>query len=236
MVMAMNMDANTGTIITMNEMLPLYHAFDALFPIGAYTLSGGMETYTQKGIVRDRETLSSFLHAQIYLLPFGDLGLAAKAAQGTDFVLLDQLCAAMKQPYEIRTGSEKMCSRFLKIQAELANYPSLSAYRTAIAQGHCDGHYPVAVGLLVRDTGAPLGAALELYAYSILSLTVNHAVKLIPLGQPDGQAALFDSLRLIPSAVQKALAASVEDLGVSACGFDMRAIQHETLKGRLYSS
>jgi urease accessory protein len=230
------MDMDTNTITTMNEMLPLYHAFDALFPVGAYTFSNGMETYTQKGIVRDRETLSAFLRAQVYLLPFGDLGLAAKAAQGMDFVPLDQLCAAMKQPRELRTASEKMCSRFMKLQSELANYPSLSAYRAEIARGACDGHYPVALGLFIRDTGAPIDEALELYAYSALSLTVNHAVKLIPLGQPDGQSALFDSLRLIPSAAQKALTLSVEDLGVSGCGFDLRSIQHETLKGRLYSS
>jgi urease accessory protein len=227
---------NTGTIITMNEMLPLYHAFDALLPIGAYTLSGGLETYTQRGIVRDKETLTAFLNAQVYLLPFGDLGLAAKSAEGIDFTFLDHLCAAMKQPHEIRTGSAKMGARFLKIQSELANYPSLSAYRAAIAQGHCDGHYPVAMGLFIRDTGAPLGTALELYAYSIVSLTVNHAVKLIPLGQSDGQSALFATLRLIPEAVQKALAVSVEELGVSGAGFDLRAMQHETLKGRLYSS
>jgi urease accessory protein len=227
------MDKNT---ITMDKMLALYQAFDALFPIGAYTLSGGMETYTQMGIVSDKETLSAFLTAQIYLLPYGDLGLAAKAAQGMDFVPLDQLCAAMKQPYEIRTASEKMCSRFLKLQSEFADYPALSAYRAAITQKHCTGHYPVAMGLFIRDTGATIGAALELYAYTTLSLTVNHAVKLIPLGQSDGQSALFDALRLIPPAVQKALAASVEDLGVSGCGFDLRAIQHESLKGRLYSS
>jgi urease accessory protein len=129
-----------------------------------------------------------------------------------------------------------MCSRFLKIQAELANYKSLSAYRAAIEQKHCDGHYPVAVGLLVRDTGAPVNEALELYAYSALSLTVNHAVKLIPLGQSDGQSALFEAMRLIPEAVNTALTASIADLGVSGCGFDLRAMQHETLKGRLYSS
>jgi urease accessory protein len=230
----MDMDTNTG--ITMNEMLPLYHAFDALFPIGAYTFSSGMETYTQKGIVRDKETLTAFLNAQIYILPYNDLGLAVKSAEGTDFIFLDHLCAAMKQPHEIRTGSEKMCSRFLKIQSELACYPSLSAYRAAIYEGNCDGHHPVALGLFIRDTGPPIVEALELYAYSALSLTVNHAVKLIPLGQPDGQSALFDALRLIPSAAQKALTLTVEDLGVSGAGFDLRSIQHETLKGRLYSS
>jgi len=225
------MDMDTTTI---ESRIALLQAFDPLFPTGAYTMSGGMETYTQKGLVQDKSALVSYLKAQLYILPYGDLGICAKTAQGEDFILMDNLCAAMKQPYEIRTGSEKLCTRFLKAQETLCNYPSLTAYRQAIKQEKCKGHYPVAVGLFIRDLNADIGDALELYCYSLLSQTVNHAVKLIPLGQSDGQAALFEALRLIPGAAQKAMAADVDDMGVSGCGFDLRAMQHETLRGRLY--
>ena len=214
--------------------IALLQAFDPLFPTGAYTMSGGMETYTQKGLVFDKPTLVSFLKAQMYILPYGDLGVCAKTADGEDFMIMDSLCAAMKQPFEIRTGSEKLCARFLKAQETLCDYPLLAAYRQAIRQEKCRGHYPVAVGLFMRDLNAVLDEALELYCYSLLSQAVNHAVKLIPLGQSDGQAALFEAMRLIPAAVQKASTASVDELGVSGCGFDLRAMQHETLQGRLY--
>jgi len=226
--------------------IALLQAFDPLFPTGAYTMSGGMETYTQKGLVQDKFNLLAYLKAQLYILPYSDLGVCAKTAEGEDFILTDSLCAAMKQPFEIRTGSEKLCARFLKAQETAHNvahdvrhivrrdYPSLAAYRQAITQEKCRGHYPVAVGLFMRDLNADLDEALEMYAYSLLSQTVNHAVKLIPLGQSDGQAALFEALRLIPLAVHKARAASVDELGVCGCGFDLRAMQHETLRGRLY--
>jgi urease accessory protein len=219
---------------TIESRIALLQAFDPLFPTGAYTMSGGMETYTQKGLVHDKPTLVSYLKAQVCILPYGDLGVCAKTAQGEDFIFLDSLCAAMKQPFEIRTGSEKICTRFLKTQGGLCDYPSLAAYRQAIKLEKCRGHYPVAAGLFIRDLKTDIKNALELYCYSLLSQTVNHAVKLIPLGQSDGQAALFETLRLIPGAAQKALAADVDELGVSGCGFDLRAIQHETLYGRLY--
>jgi len=219
---------------TIESRIALLQAFDPLFPTGAYTMSGGMETYTQKGLVNDKLTLVSYLKALVYILPYGDLGVSAKTAQGEDFILLDNFCAAMKQPFEIRTGSEKLCARFLKAQDLLCDYPSLAAYRQAIRQTKCRGHYPVAVGLFMRDLNASLNEALELYCYSLLSQAVNHAVKLIPLGQSDGQAALFEAMRLIPGAVQKALSAAVDELGVSGCGFDLRSMQHETLHGRLY--
>jgi urease accessory protein len=219
---------------TIESRIALLQAFDPLFPTGAYTMSGGMETYTQKGLVNDKSALVSYLKALIYILPYGDLGVCAKTAQGEDFILMDSLCAAMKQPFEIRTGSEKLCARFLKAQELLCDYPSLAAYRQKIKQAKCRGHYTVAVGLFMRDLNVSLDDALELYCYSLLSQAVNHAVKLIPLGQSDGQAALFEAMRLIPGAVQKARAASLDDMGVSGCGFDLRAMQHETLHGRLY--
>ena len=225
---------DTGMDTTIESRIALLQAFDPLFPTGAYTMSGGMETYTQKGLVRDKSTLVLYLKAQVYILPYGDLGVCAKTALGEDFILMDSLCAAMKQPFEIRTGSEKLCARFLKAQEALCDYPSLAAYRQAVRQEKCRGHYPVAAGLFIRDLKASVNDALELYCYSLLSQMVNHAVKLIPLGQSDGQSALFEVVRLIPGAAQKAIAADVDELGVSGCGFDLRAMQHETLHGRLY--
>ena len=35
---------------------------DALFPIGAYSHSQGLETYIQKGIVHDEKTAEEYIH------------------------------------------------------------------------------------------------------------------------------------------------------------------------------
>ena len=223
-------------MIKQKNMIPLYQTFDSLFPIGSYAFSGGMETYTQKGLVHDRESLTNFLRAQLYILPYGDLGLATKAAQGGDYILLDNMCAAMKQPYEIRLTSERLGSRLLKTLDRLAEYPSLKEFSAAISAGKCAGHYPIAVGLMVRDLEIEIGRAMEMYAYNLLSVMANHAVKLVPLGQKYAQPALYDAMEGIPEAVRKAISVSVKELGVSGCGFDLRAMQHETLHGRLYSS
>jgi urease accessory protein len=224
---------------TIDSRIALLQAFDPLFPTGAYTMSGGMETYTQKGLVKDRDSLVSFLIAQLYILPYGDLGVCAKTAQGADFVRMDHLCAAMKQPLEIRTGSEKLCLRFLKMQESMSHkmisgYPTLAEYYLSIQQKRCHGHYPVAIGLFIRDLKADIISALEMYCYSLLSQAVNHAVKLVPLGQSDGQSALFEAMRFIPPKVQEAKDVTIDELGVSGCGFDLRSMQHETLHGRLY--
>ena len=218
------------------NMIPLYQIFDSLFPLGSYALSNGLETYTQKGILYDRASLTDYLKSQLYILPFGDLGVAAKVAQGEDFIMLDDLSSAMKQPYEIRMASIKLGTRMLRTVGDFENYPSLVDFDAAISEGRCEGHYPVVVGLIIRDLEIDVGKALELYAYNLLSVMVNHAVKLVPLGQKLAQPALYDAIVFIPEAIDKALNASVEELGVSGCAFDLRSMQHERLHGRLFGS
>nr|HML47939.1 urease accessory UreF family protein [Clostridia bacterium] len=132
--------------------------------------------------------------------------------------------------------SESLCQHFLKAQSALSEHPLLRAYQEAIQDGRCDGHYSVALGLFIRSLGAPLVPSLQMVGYGLLSAMANHAVKLIPLRQMDGQSALYAAIQGIPAAVHRALRVSADELGVSGCGFDLRAMQHETLPGRLYIS
>ncbi|MCR5166678.1 MAG: hypothetical protein K6C13_05600 [Oscillospiraceae bacterium] len=231
-----------NTVITMNTMnidggiLKLMQALDSLFPIGAFTLSNGMETYTQKEIVTDGASLSAFLDAYLYTLPYNDGGFAAKAALGEDHRMLDKLCAASKSPYELRNGSSKLCTRFIKAEQALGNYSGLKKYAEDISAGVCGGYHCIAVGIFMRDIGIDMNEGLGMYFYSLLSSLVNHAVKLVPLRQLDGQKSLSESMEKIPCAVQKAIASEIYDLGISGGGFDLRSMQHEKLYSRIYIS
>lgn len=220
----------------MDNFLPLLQSFDTLFPIGAYTLSNGMETYVQKDIVYNKESLAKFLAAYLKILPYNDLGIAAHAANGGDAGELDKLCTAMKSPAEVRSGSERLCARFLKAQASLSPYKNLDIYWDMIRAGDCRGHYSVAVGLYIRDLGTDIYSALNIYGYNLLSAPVNHATKLVPLRQLEGQSVLFTALQQIPAIVKKAMEVKIEELGATGAGFDIRAMQHESLYMRLYSS
>lgn len=211
-------------------------ALDSLFPIGTFTLSNGMETYTQKEIVKDKNSLERFLTAYIFTLPTGDLGFAAKAANGGDVSLLDEICTAAKSPYELRNGSEKLCARFLKAEKAMGEFHRLERYLAKISSGECRGHHCIAVGLFIADTNTDIITGLEMYCYSLLSSMVNHAVKLVPLRQLDGQAALGNAMKLIPNAAEKALTIPEDELGINGFGFDLRSMEHEKLYSRIYIS
>lgn len=231
-----------GMIITIMIMsaekglLKLLQATDSLFPIGAYTLSCGMETYTSLGIVRDTQSLSEFLNSYICLLPYNDAGFAAKAAMGEDFTMLDGLCAASRSPYELRNGSSKLCTRFLKAEGILGSYKLLDDYSENIKAKKCIGCFPVAMGLFIREIDADVKTGLQMYMYSLLSSTVNHAVKLVPLRQLDGQKCLAEVNEKIPAAADKAVNIRLCELGIGGGGFDLRSMQHEKLYSRVYIS
>lgn len=227
-------------IITMNTdkmpFLRLMQALDPLFPTGAFTLSNGMETYVQKNIVRDKKSLSEYLRAYLHTLPTGDAGFAARAALGDDPLYLDELFSAARSPYELRNGSRNLCRRFIKTEAKMGSCPLLEEYGRDIAAGKASGSHPVAVGLFIRDIGADVHTGISMYCYSLLSATVNHAAKLVPLSQLDGQAALAEMIGYIPQAAQLAMNVHTDDLGIGGAGFDLRSMEHEKLYSRIYIS
>ena len=52
---------------------------DSLFPVGAFTLSNGLETYVQHDIITSPKGLEEYLHSYISVLPYNVLGAAAAA-------------------------------------------------------------------------------------------------------------------------------------------------------------
>lgn len=221
---------------TDNGFLRVVQSLDSLFPIGAFTMSNGLETYVQKGLICGEESLREYLSAYAAALPTGDLGFAAAAARGTPFAELDEIFVAVRSPMELREGNRKLCNRLIKTQRALFDCPRLSEYGRAIEGGECFGSYPVAVGLFFADAETELRRALELYCYSLLSQAVNHAVKLVPLSQIAGQRCLGEMLERIPLICGKAEAVPTEELGIGGCGFDLRSMQHEGLYSRMYIS
>ena len=101
-IMSMNTTMNT---IDKMPFLRLVQALDPLFPIGAFTLSNGMETYVQKNIVKDKNSLLEFLTAYLFTLPTGDAGFAARSALGDDPLLLMSFLRQQGRPLNCGTAA-----------------------------------------------------------------------------------------------------------------------------------
>ena len=94
---------------------------DALFPIGGYSHSQGLETYIQRGIVHDVNTAREYITHKIkWNLAYTELlaaRLAYEAAEKKDLqelLYLEELLEASRIPMEQREAARKMGSRFAK--------------------------------------------------------------------------------------------------------------------------
>lgn len=217
---------------------------DALFPIGGYSHSYGLETYIQKGMVSDQDTAEKYIkNTLIYNTCYTDIlsvRLAyqfAKEKKLKELIDLSAMLTAVKSPREIRQASLKLGSRFIKtvktfktdFQNGIFSQYTQSGAGTAV-------HHSIAYGVFCASAEISEKSTLEAFLYAQVSAMVTNCVKTIPLSQTAGQQMLFDLHHTMQQVLKKADTLTVTDLGKSAPGFDIRGMQHETLYSRLYMS
>lgn len=222
------------------SVLQMIQVSDSLFPIGTFTLSNGLETFVCKEKLRSEKDLTEYLDSFMDILPYNDLGtmlLAYDHGKDREYIKkLDEYSMALKGPKEVRLGSKKLCSRFLKTFEQIKVYDKLQEYRQWIECGKCQGNHAIAVGLYAQEIGLSKDMAAAIYTYSLLSAIVTNAVKTIPLSQMSGQKILNFRLTKVEDCIRKAAQIQMEDLGVGGTEFDIEAMNHEVLYSRLYMS
>lgn len=108
---------------------------DSVFPVGAFALSNGMETFVQRDFIRSDRDFYEYLHDYLEVAAYKEIGhmvLAGRLAQEgrnsqasfeRKLTELDKLVAALQSPREIRDGQHKMCMRFIKLADQMEDDP-----------------------------------------------------------------------------------------------------------------
>lgn len=217
---------------------------DALFPIGGYSHSYGLETYIQKDIVCDEQSAKEFINKRLkYNFLYNEflaVRLAWEYADNNDLqkiLQLDKIMEACKLPMETRLASRKLGSRFIKTLSSLSlslqsdvfdEYKKLCATKGV--------HHAVAYGVFCSSAGIPLDSCLKNFIYAQTSAMVTNCVKSIPLSQTSGQKILTQTFDLLNDLTVEVLKLDENMLGLSGAGFDLRCMQHEGLYSRIYMS
>jgi urease accessory protein len=226
-----------------SRLLSLLQLTDPTLPIGGFSHSAGLETYVQLGLVNDKQTAAEFIRAQlsqnIFYTDAAFVSLAYDVAEKGDAEALKQLdeeCNAVKLPREMRQMSRKLGLRLLKIFSPLCANDFAATYKKQVENRQADGHYPIIFGLYAAVLGVGKKEALTGFLYNAAVGMVTNSVKLIPLGQLDGQEILFSLHGLIEELSENAMEPDKNLIGLCCTGFDIRCMQHEQLYSRLYMS
>ena len=225
------------------SLLQLLHLCDPALPIGGFSHSAGLETYVQAGLITNKQKAKEFaiqqLSQNVHYTDAALVSLAYEAASNRDFetiVSLDEICTAVKLPMETRLASNKLGIRLLKIFENNNGTVLPNKYKTYITNKEAYGHYCIAFALLAQSMNIKKPEALTGFYYNAASGFITNAVKLIPLGQQDGQEILMSLFPLINKLAEKSLNPDKELIGYCCAGFDIRCMQHEHLYSRLYMS
>ena len=224
-------------------MLALLHLSDPTLPIGGYSHSGGLETYVQSGLVHDLKTAENYIRRMLEMnLQYNDAAFMSlaftQALQGNMMGLLklDEELSAFKVPSQLMAASQKLGIRLIKIFKRSYRFQLIDEFELAINAKSAAGHYCILFGIYAALLDIRLEDALTAFYYNAAVGMVTNVVKLVPLGQLDGQDILHRTHPLIHQLVMQTMTPEADMLGRCNTGFDIAAMQHERLYSRLYMS
>jgi len=225
------------------SLLPLLHLADTAFPAGGYAHSFGLETYCQDGRVSDADSLVDFLTMQLEGAAGPCDATAAVAARRrfaagdiAGCAALDATLEAMKPARELREASRQMGRQTLRVAAALSAHPALAGYLAEVDAARAAGHHAVAFGMAAGALGVAEESVAAGYLYSATSLLVGAALRLIRLGQLEGQRVLWRLHPVIARVAAEATARDAADMWSWAPGLELASIRHAGLEARLFRS
>ncbi len=216
-----------------NSLLKLLQITSPSLPVGSYSYSQGLEWSVEAGWISNRRSFQQWVSEQLDgTMAQQELPLllriyhALSIDNHTDVTQWDKQAIAVRETSELRNEDTQRARAlwtllknigFQRPQAETESQLSPFAY------------FCLQEGISANDT-------LYGYTYSWLDNQVTAGIKLVPLGQSDGQTILYELGNSIQQAVDTALSVSDENIGYSSPALAMASCCHETQYCRLFRS
>ncbi len=210
------------------------------FPVGAFSYSSGIEWAVEAGDIVDAASLRDWLAAMLADGPgFCDAVFLAHAHRavslGDDAALREiaELAYAFVPSRERQLETSSQGRAFIEIARSAWNCEGLEQRISA-----CDGAivYPVAVGIVSAAHNIPLEPAMHALLHALVSNWISAGARLVPLGQTDSQRVLALLEPVVVATGERALHATLDDLGSATFRADLASMRHETQYTRLFRS
>jgi urease accessory protein len=224
--------------ISKSALLALLQFVSPALPVGAYSYSEGIETLVQNGKVEDLATLEDWLQQE---LKYGAISVEAivllRAYVCVENGDRDRLkhwnnwLSAFRETEEMRRQSWQMGRSLTRLLIDLQ--PTLQPTITDCGE-NCN--FTVAFAIAAHHWQIDPQTAVLGYLYSWASNLANAGVRLVPLGQTQGQQLLLNLYPVLEQTAITAMNANDDNLKNCGWGLAIASMQHETLYSRLFRS
>ncbi|WP_373017704.1 urease accessory protein UreF [Thiomicrorhabdus sp.] len=218
-----------------SSLLRLLQLSSPTLPVGAYAYSQGVEPAVHAGIVHDEFTSLTWVQdVLLNNLVYGDLALLSHFYQAwaeddsEKLKSCSELSVALRETAELRQEDLHIAMALLRLAEplEVDIFKNRSFEKT----------YPLVFAGFAQHWQISLEETLQAFAWSWMENQVAAMIKLVPLGQTQGQKILLQMDSAIHQAVESAQQISLENIGNSLPHLAILSSQHETQYSRLFRS
>lgn len=213
------------------------------FPVGAFSYSHGIEYAVEQGLVSDPQSLNGWVTtilgrggARSDAILFCAAWRAAHEGDEADLDDIAEQGEVWRGTAEMTVESGGQGNAFLDTVRQVWPDQRMEAWAARLDSAARVPAYGVAVGAVAGWLDVPLRPSLSAYLQAAAANLVSAAVRLIPLGQTDGQRVLAALAPVVRRAADAAEARSLADLGGAAPLVDWTSMRHETQYTRLFRS
>jgi urease accessory protein len=212
---------------------------DTFFPVGAFAYSDGLETAAAGGRVQDARSLNSWMEQFLegVFVPCEGLALvkcmlALKKRDFDSVCRIDEELTSIRPAAATRKASTSIGKRLLSIYSSI--HDDVSAPWRTVTLRHANAAAAYAMvffycGIQERDGASAFG-------YNRLTGIVSAGLRLISIGQQEGQRLLTENLSRLPNAVERILRMTDQPLRSFNPLLDIEQMNHQYVYSRLFRS
>ena len=219
------------------SLLKLMNLMSPTLPIGGFTYSQGIEKAIESNWITDFESAKKWLESQLLInLKFTDLPILMRLYKSVDsknykrVTYWSNFLLACRETMELR-DEENNRGRSLAKLIESLEKDQAKEWSEILKTKHLLGY-----AFLSNVWNIPIKKLLLGYSWSWLENQVAATVKIIPLGQTDGQKLLNEIIKKIPNVVEEVEIINDNEIGISQPAFVIASCLHETQYTRIYRS
>jgi urease accessory protein len=224
-------------------LLRLHSWVSPAFPTGSYSYSHGLEWAVESGDVHDRRSLVDWLEADLCFgsgrneaLFFSEAWRCTIDDDRAKLFEIAELAAAFRGTSEFALESSQQAAACLTTLCQVWPDRILECLSEVLYERHIQPALAVVLGVRSARQDIPISLALPAFLQSYIANLVTAGVRLVPLGQTDGQLAIAELEEAVLATSAQANKCTIDDLGSAGFMVDLASAAHETQYTRLFRS